>query len=128
MHWSASQIQGLTQHLVRRKLIIPIIIIVIAATISLASIHPVGATGDTIYFSPSNTSAPSTFGNTITISIMADTVGASQFSGINGWDLVITDNDAGAASLSPASISIAGNLLESFGRLSEFINCVNNGA
>lgn len=108
-----------------RKFIIPIIIIV-AIMISLASVRPVRATGDTIYFSPSNTSAPAP-GSIITIRIMADTVGYSGGGGINGWDLVITDNDPSATTLNPIAISKAGNLLESFGSVSELVNCVNNG-
>lgn len=105
------------------KLFIPIIISGIV--LALVSVHPANATGNTIYFSPNNVPAPSTFPTYITINIMADTVGLSSSSGINGWNFVVTDNDPGQAKLIPINVSIAGNLLLSFGTPFETTNCVN---
>jgi len=64
---------------------------------------------------------------TVTYKIYVDSIGASSTSGINGWNLVVDDHDSAGASLTPMSISIAGNLLSPFGTVTEVINCVNGG-
>src|SRR2546422_11093523 len=110
-----------------RKLLIPLVLVA-AILISTAVIHPARAAGDTLYFSPSNVPAPATFPTNVVFNLTADTLGTGPSSGINGWDIIVTDNDPGAANLNPLSVSIAGNLLAPFGTISELINCVNGGA
>ncbi len=43
----------------------------------------------------------------------------------NGWDISVWVN--GTSSLNPLSVSIAGNLMASFGTVNELVNCVNGG-
>src|SRR2546422_7392074 len=110
----------------RRQLVIPLILIA-ALLVSMSAIHPVRAQPvSQIYLAPNDIPAQAP-GTTIAYNLTADMVGTTASSGINGWDIQITDNDPTMANLNPLSISIAGNLLASFGQVSEQINCVNGG-
>ncbi len=114
----------------RFKLAVPLALVVaLVLSISLGAIHPVRALTpvSTLYLTP-NATGLLTPGASLVVNITGDQLGASASSGINGWDLVFTDNDPSALNLSPVSLSIVGNLLASFATVSEQINCVNAGA
>lgn len=97
-------------------------------SLSVGEVSPVRALTpvSTIYLTP-NVTPQLAAGKTITFNVMGDMLGASANSGVNGWDLVFTDNDPTSAFLSPLNVSVSGNLLTSFGNFGELINCVNGG-
>src|SRR2546425_781654 len=111
----------------RRKLLIPLILVA-ALLVSMSAIHPTHAQiADTISSPHNDIPAPVTLGTPVTYNLTADMIGSSATSGINGWDIIITDNDPSHAFLTPASVSITGNLLARFGGVTELINCVDGG-
>ncbi len=101
---------------------------VLLSSLSVGVVSPVRALTpvSTIYLTP-NATPQLAAGKTITFNVMGDMLGASANSGVNGWDLVFTDNDPTSAFLSPLNVSVSGNLLTSFGNFGELINCVNGG-
>lgn len=107
----------------RLFLAVAITLVIAVAAVSIHNGKSASSTG-TLYITPNNVNASS---GTITYSVYVDNVGASATSGINGWNLIIDDHDAAQGSLTPVSISIAGNLLSTFGTVQELINCVNGG-
>ncbi len=80
----------------------------------------------TIYLTPNATGAL-TLNSNLVVNITGDQLGSSTTSGINGWDIVIRDNDPSGINLNPTSISISDNLLSPFGTIFEQVNCVNGG-
>ena len=111
------------------RLVLLAFLTVFVLSLSIGPIHLVSALSpvSTLYLTP-NATGPLTIGASLVVNITGDQLGASAFSGINGWDIVIQDNDPSALNLNPISISIAGNLLASLGTVSEQINCVDGGA
>jgi hypothetical protein len=115
----------------RRKLSLIFLVIAVIIASSTLAVHPARAkVGSTVYFSPDSIAAPATFPSNFVVNITGDTLGSTPTSGINGWDILVTDNDPTQTFLNPISVNTfsntGGNLLSQFGGESETINCVNN--
>ncbi|HZY94686.1 MAG TPA: hypothetical protein VFE98_07505 [Candidatus Bathyarchaeia archaeon] len=115
----------------RSKIAVPLVIVAcLVLSLSLGAIHPVKALTpvSTVYITPNVTAPVFPPATVVVFNVTGDLLGTSATSGINGWEIVITDNDPTFVNLSPASITMAGNLLTPFGGITEIVNCVNAGS